>query len=45
MENMGQYRQLKDEYGDIGSIDLRFDDRIVWLPIRTKEVGNSKGNR
>lgn len=45
MENMGQYRQLKDEYGDIGSIDLRFDDRIVWLPIRTKEARNSKGNR
>jgi cell division protein FtsQ len=34
MENMQQYRDLKDQYTEIESIDLRMEDKIIYLPKR-----------
>ncbi len=32
MENMKQYQELKDQYTEIESIDLRMPDKIIYLP-------------
>jgi cell division septal protein FtsQ len=43
--NMGQFYELKDKYGEIESVDMRFEDKIVWLPIRAKATNSRiKGN-
>mgnify|MGYP001087337710 CR=1 FL=1 len=34
MSNMSQYRQLKEQYNDIASVDLRFDGQIIYRPRR-----------
>ncbi len=35
MSNMNQYQDLKAQYTDIASVDLRFDGQIVYRPRRT----------
>ncbi len=32
--NLGEYQRLKDQYGEFEKIDLRFENEIVYLPIR-----------
>jgi cell division protein FtsQ len=32
MSNMAQYREIKNQYVEIGSVDLRFDGQIVYRP-------------
>jgi cell division septal protein FtsQ len=45
MANMGQFYELKGKYGEIESVDMRFEDKIVWLPIRAKATNSKiKGN-
>ena len=45
MANMGQFYELKDKYGEMESVDMRFEDKIVWLPIRAKATNSRvKGN-
>jgi cell division septal protein FtsQ len=34
VNNMSEYRKLKDQYNEIASIDLRFDNQIVYRPRR-----------
>jgi cell division septal protein FtsQ len=44
MENMNKYSELKEQYGGIESIDLRFDDQIIWRPMRiNKNNERAKG--
>jgi cell division septal protein FtsQ len=40
MSNLDQYRELKSQYNDIASVDLRFDGQIVYRPRRTAAVGS-----
>jgi cell division protein FtsQ len=45
MSNLGQYEELKNQYNDIPSVDLRFDGQIVYRLGRadseySKKVGN-----
>jgi cell division septal protein FtsQ len=42
IENMGQYRELKDQYTEIESIDLRFDGNIIYRPKRSGAGNKSK---
>jgi cell division protein FtsQ len=42
MENMKQYRDLKEQYMEIESIDLRFDGNIIYRPRRTSAGHKSK---
>jgi cell division septal protein FtsQ len=42
MENMEQYRELKDQYTEIESIDLRHDGNIIYRPRRTGAENKSK---
>jgi cell division septal protein FtsQ len=42
MENMKQYQELKDQYTEIESIDLRFDGNIIYRPRRTSAATKSK---
>jgi hypothetical protein len=32
MSNMDQYRELRSEYQDIATVDLRFEGRIIYRP-------------
>ena len=32
MNNLGEYQKLKDQYTEIVSIDLRYDNQIVYRP-------------
>jgi cell division septal protein FtsQ len=34
MSNLAQYRELKSQYADIASVDLRFDGQIIYRPKR-----------
>jgi cell division septal protein FtsQ len=34
MSNLGEYQKLKDQYTEFVSIDVRFDNQIVYLPKR-----------
>lgn len=43
MSNLDQYRELKTQYNDIASVDLRFDGQIVYRPRRPAEVGPGGG--
>jgi cell division protein FtsQ len=36
MSNMSQYREIKNQYVEIGSVDLRFDGQIVYRPRHTE---------
>jgi cell division septal protein FtsQ len=40
MANMGKFYELKEQYGEIESADMRFEDKIVWLPIRAKAMNS-----
>jgi cell division septal protein FtsQ len=42
MENMKQYQELKDQYSEIESIDLRFEGNIIYRPRRTDTERKSK---
>jgi cell division protein FtsQ len=42
MQNMNKYRELKDQYNEIESIDLRFDGNIIYCPKRTNAGHKSK---
>ncbi len=35
MSNMPQYRELKSQYSEIASVDLRFDGQIIYRPHRS----------
>ena len=37
MENMRQYQELKNQYSEIESIDLRYDGNIIYRPRRSAE--------
>jgi cell division protein FtsQ len=39
MANMSQYRDLKTQYGEFASVDLRFEDQIAYRP--RKEAGKA----
>ena len=34
MSNLNQYRELKSQYSEIASVDLRFDGQIIYRPKR-----------
>lgn len=38
MSNLDQYRELKTQYDDIASVDLRFDGQILYRPRRPADV-------
>ena len=38
MSNLNQYRELKSQYSDIASVDLRFDGQIVYRPKRATSI-------
>lgn len=42
MENMEQYQELKNQYTEIESIDLRYDGNIIYRPKRTGAEKKSK---
>jgi len=42
MENMTKYQELKKQYSEIESIDLRFDGNIIYRPRRSSAVNKSK---
>ena len=42
MENMTKYQELKNQYSEIESIDLRFDGSIIYRPRRSSAVNKSK---
>jgi hypothetical protein len=45
MANMGQFYELKEKYGEMESVDMRFEDKIIWRPIRAKATNSRvKGN-
>ena len=38
MSNMSQYQELKAQYNEIASIDLRFDGQIIYRPTKSSDV-------
>jgi len=44
MNNMSQYQELKSQYSDIPSVDMRFDGQIVYRLRRTDEGRSKKAN-
>ncbi len=42
MDNMKQYQELKNQYTEIESIDLRFDNNIIYRPRRASAGHKSK---
>lgn len=42
IENMKQYEELKNQYTEIESIDLRFDGNIIYRPKRTGTTNKSR---
>ncbi len=38
MSNMSQYQELKAQYNEIASIDLRFDGQIIYRPAKSSDV-------
>jgi cell division septal protein FtsQ len=38
MERLNYYREMKDRYGDIESIDLRYDKQIIYQPVTGSQV-------
>ncbi len=42
MENMKQYQELKDQYSEIESIDLRYDGNIIYRPRRASAGNKTK---
>ena len=42
MENMKQYQDLKNQYSEIESIDLRVEDKIIYTPRRTSTGNKTK---
>jgi len=42
MGNLDQYKELRSQYNDIASVDLRFDGQIIYRP-RTAAAGHTRG--
>ena len=42
MRNRDEYEKLKDQYEEFASIDLRFEDQIIYRPRRSEDGENSK---
>ena len=45
MDNMSRYREIKEQHGAVSSIDLRFEDQIIYRPVQAsiRQVVDGKG--
>jgi hypothetical protein len=45
IRNRDEYEKLKDQYEEFASIDLRFEDQIIYRPRRAEDGEKPKGSK
>jgi hypothetical protein len=45
MRNRDEYEKLKNQYEEFASIDLRFEDQIIYRPRRAEDGKKSKDSK